>query len=283
MDPQLEAYKKTKTNELVISFNNYVTLLTTQLRSNINAIQKSNKLASVRIKNINTLNQQYNSMIVKLKQQFDINIKKVNLLTVAPKRTTPDKFAVLIGINYRNTPKELYGCINDTTNINNMLQAKYGFNNFVFLTDDTNKKPTKENIIYTQLALFLIGKTYFDGILVKKNKKKGLNYYHLAAKKGNLSAAYTLSSIYGAKENYDLKKKIFYLNQCAKAGLSIAHAELALVYLKKNKKLFSKHYKEAMKLDNKIIDKLELTSIARDSLISITEEYRKKLRKIYNE
>ena len=149
MDPQLEAYKKTKTDELIVSFNNYVTILRTQLIGNINTIQKSNKLASIRIKNINTLNQQYNSIIVKLKQQFDINIKNVNLLTVAPKRTTPDKFAVLIGINYRNTPKELYGCINDTTNINNMLQTKYGFNNFVFLTDDTNKKPTKENIIHT--------------------------------------------------------------------------------------------------------------------------------------
>lgn len=141
----------------------------------------------------------------------------------------------------------------------------------------------EQKVKWSELALFLIGKTYFDGILIKRNKKKGLNYYRLAAKKGSLNAAYTLSQIYGTKEDYDLKKKIFYLNQCAKAGLSIAHAELALVYLKKNKKLFSKHYKEAMKLDKKIIDKLELTSIARDSLISITEEYRKKLRKIYNE
>ena len=148
MDPQLEAYKKTKTNELVVSFNNSVTLLTKQLTSKINTIQKSNTVVSVRIKNINTINQQYNSMIVKLKQQLDNNIKKVNLLTVVPKRTTPDKYAALIGLNYRNTPNEIYGCINDTTNIKNMLETKYGFNNFVFLTDDTNNKPTKENIIY---------------------------------------------------------------------------------------------------------------------------------------
>ena len=65
MDPQLEAYKKTKTNELVVSFNNSVTLLTKQLTSKINTIQKSNTVVSVRIKNINTINQQYNSMIVK--------------------------------------------------------------------------------------------------------------------------------------------------------------------------------------------------------------------------
>jgi TPR repeat protein len=162
----------------------------------------------------------------------------------------------------------------------NIKKALYYFNlviskKIIFLPE--------QKVKWSELALFLIGKTYFDGILIKRNKKKGLNYYHLAAKKGNLNAAYTLSYIYGTKENYDLKKKIFYLNQCGKAGLSMANAELALVYFRKNKKIFSKHYKEAMKRDKKIIDKLELTSIARESLISTTEEYRKKLRRIYNE
>ena len=159
----------------------------------------------------------------------------------------------------------------------NIKKALYYFNlviskKIIFLPE--------QKIKWSELALFLIGKTYFDGILIKRNKKKGLNYYHLAAKKGNLNAAYTLSYIYGTKENYDLKKKIFYLNQCATAGLSMANAELALVYFRKNKKIFSKHYKEAMKKDKKIIDKLELTSIARDGLISMTESYRTKLKKL---
>ena len=143
----------------------------------------------------------------------------------------------------------------------------------------------KENIIYTQLALFLIGKTYFDGIFVKKNKTKGLNYYQKAAKLGSINAAYILSSIYGNKENddYDFDKYIYYLKKTAQAGLSIAHAELAFIYSKKNKKLFYKHYKEAMKKNKKIIDKLELTSLATDSLISMTKNYRVALRKIYKE
>jgi hypothetical protein len=47
--------------------------------------------------------------------------------------------------------------------------------------------------------------------------------------------------------------------------------------------MFSKHYKEAMKQDKKIIDKLELTSIATDGLISMTKNYREALRKIYKE
>jgi TPR repeat protein len=140
----------------------------------------------------------------------------------------------------------------------------------------------EQKVKWSELALFLIGKTYFDGILVKRNKKKGLNYYHLAAKKGNLNAAYTLSSIYGAKENYDLKKKIFYLNQCAKTGLSIAHAELANLALEENNgKLFLMHFKEAMKDDKKIINTLELTTIARDTLNQSLSEYRKNLKKIW--
>ena len=143
----------------------------------------------------------------------------------------------------------------------------------------------KENIIYTQLALFLIGKTYFDGTFIKRNKTKGLNYYQKAAKLGSINAAYILSSIYGNKENddYDFDKYIYYLKKTAQAGLSIAHAELAFIYSKKNKKLFYKHYKEAMKKDKKIIDKLELTSLATDSLISMTKNYRVALRKIYKE
>ena len=140
----------------------------------------------------------------------------------------------------------------------------------------------KENVIYTQLALFLIGKTYFDGTFVKRNKKKGLNYYEQAAKAGNLNAAYTLSYIYGTKEDYNLKKKIFYLKQCAKAGLSIAHAKLANLALEENNgKLFLMHFKEAMKDDKKLINTLELTTIARDTLNKNLSEYRKKLKKIW--
>ena len=142
--------------------------------------------------------------------------------------------------------------------------------------------PPEQKVKWKQLALFLIGKTYFDGTFVKRNKTKGLNYYQKAAKLGNINAAYTLSSIYGNKENedYDPVKHIYYLKKTAKAGLSMANAELALIYFKKNKKLFSKYYKAAMRKDNKVIDKLELTSLAKDGFISMTDNYRNKLKKL---
>jgi hypothetical protein len=50
------------------------------------------------------------------------------------------KRALLIGINYKNTPDQLDGCINDVNNIRNFLTLKLGFTNFMVLTDDTNQQ-----------------------------------------------------------------------------------------------------------------------------------------------
>ena len=140
--------------------------------------------------------------------------------------------------------------------------------------------PPEQKVKWKELALFLIGKTYFDGTFVKRNKKKGLNYYKQAAKAGNINAASTLESIYSNEENYNLKKKIYYLKQCANAGLSYAHAELALL-AGNDKKLFLKHFKEAMKDDKKVVNSLELTTVARDSLNKLFSKNRIRLRKIY--
>ena len=140
--------------------------------------------------------------------------------------------------------------------------------------------PPEQKVKWKELALFLIGKTYFDGTFVKRNKKKGLNYYEQAAKAGNINAASTLESIYSNEENYNLKKKIYYLKQCANAGLSYAHAELALL-AGNDKKLFLKHFKEAMKDDKKVVNSLELTTVARDSLNKLFSKNRIKLKKIW--
>lgn len=140
----------------------------------------------------------------------------------------------------------------------------------------------EQKVKWVELALFLIGKIYFDGILVKSNRKKGLNFYHLAAKRGNINAAYTLSCIYGMKEDYDIKKQKYYLKQCADAGLSISNAQMAFLALEENKyELFLMYLKKAMKDDKKIVDRLELTTIARDNLNEILKEYRKKLKKAW--
>ncbi len=61
------------------------------------------------------------------------------------------KFALLIGINYYNTPNQLYGCINDVIMMRKYLMEKKGYlnENILVLRDDsqTFTKPTRENII----------------------------------------------------------------------------------------------------------------------------------------
>lgn len=60
--------------------------------------------------------------------------------------------ALLIGINYFNTPNELKGCINDVRNLAPFLNQRYGFpyDDMVILTDDQRDpaaQPTRDNII----------------------------------------------------------------------------------------------------------------------------------------
>lgn len=59
------------------------------------------------------------------------------------------KKALLVGINYKNTPNELKGCINDIKHINDILvnNCKYVPENIKVLTDDIpDSLPTKSNI-----------------------------------------------------------------------------------------------------------------------------------------
>lgn len=56
------------------------------------------------------------------------------------------KKALLIGINYENTYSQLNGCINDVSMMETYLKSK-GFSDITLLTDNTEIKPTKANIL----------------------------------------------------------------------------------------------------------------------------------------
>jgi hypothetical protein len=67
-----------------------------------------------------------------------------------------DKKALIIGINYIGTSSELNGCINDVNNIKEELKKRgYLENNITFLTDNTELKPTRNNILMKLLELIL--------------------------------------------------------------------------------------------------------------------------------
>lgn len=56
--------------------------------------------------------------------------------------------ALCVGINYRGTGSELYGCINDATNMAAQLRTFFpAMGETRLLTDDTATKPTKANIL----------------------------------------------------------------------------------------------------------------------------------------
>ena len=54
---------------------------------------------------------------------------------------------LIVGINYENSPAELRGCINDARNMEKVLTKLFGFNEVLVITDDTEQKPTRENMI----------------------------------------------------------------------------------------------------------------------------------------
>ncbi|KAK0475414.1 caspase domain-containing protein [Armillaria novae-zelandiae] len=65
------------------------------------------------------------------------------------------KKALCIGINYRNKPNELKGCIQDTKKISHFLKENgYKADNIKVLTDETAKKPTRSNILDAFSRLF---------------------------------------------------------------------------------------------------------------------------------
>jgi metacaspase-1 len=62
--------------------------------------------------------------------------------------SAPIKKAVLIGIDYINTPERLYGCQNDVNNMRKILIDKYRFNpTNIYALTDSGFKPTRANII----------------------------------------------------------------------------------------------------------------------------------------
>ena len=119
---------------------------------------------------------QYNATVSLLQAQLNVAIRKINLMrisnalkkvlitrainesNVSLKKLTDTynqdmasvkkkQTAFLVGINYTGTINELYGCINDTKNVQDLLKTKYNFTDVTLLNDETPEKPTKQNIL----------------------------------------------------------------------------------------------------------------------------------------
>jgi len=64
-----------------------------------------------------------------------------------PVKRSPQKNALLVGINYIGSRYQLQGCINDVVNMQAFLVSKYKYNTITLITDNTDVKPTSANIL----------------------------------------------------------------------------------------------------------------------------------------
>lgn len=147
MSNDLDNYKKSRINEINNNFNSNVSRLNSTLVSNIRSIQLS------RIPNkttrINALITNYNYNISLLRKNLVVSIQLANSFKPEfnlVKENIKNKKALLVGINYINTPYALSGCIDDTNRMKDLLSS-HGFNDFKILTDLTSVKPSKANIL----------------------------------------------------------------------------------------------------------------------------------------
>lgn len=147
MSADLQAYKQSRINELNKIFNSNLMRLNSTLVRNFRNIQLS-RLSNkqTRIKNLIA---NYNHNLSILRRNLSISIQAINSFTPEfniVKETIKSKKALLIGINYLDTPYQLNGCIDDTNRMKDLLSS-HGFNDFKILTDVTTIKPTKDNIL----------------------------------------------------------------------------------------------------------------------------------------
>jgi hypothetical protein len=159
MSSELAIYKQNRIAQLNATFRTNLERLNINLSNNIRVVQNS------RIRNktiiINHLIVSYRNTLSNLINSLNSSIKIINLYK--PEFNvikTNNKKAILIGINYLNTPYELSGCINDTHKINTLL-TNYGFTSINLLTDLTINKPTKQNIL-NELKNMLINSSTGD-------------------------------------------------------------------------------------------------------------------------
>lgn len=110
----------------------------------VKQIHKNNNRLSIILGN---KNKKHAENVKKLREHFLQNDTLIDNSEQPIVSNIENKYALLIGINYINTNSELSGCINDVINVSQKLKTSYNFNNITLLTDNTDVKPTYDNIL----------------------------------------------------------------------------------------------------------------------------------------
>ena len=146
MSDPLTELKKTEIIRVTNIYNVNLNSIKNYYSSLINNISSGIYAASYKTLAINLLINNMNNSINTLKSKFHKDLADIENLTYDTIIPGKNKNAVVIGINYIGTQKQLKGCINDANSISSLLTSE-GFTNIKLLTDNTQDKPTKKNII----------------------------------------------------------------------------------------------------------------------------------------
>lgn len=146
MSVEFEKYKTYKIKQITNIYNINVSNLNIYYNNTLNSIKRSNNTNANKNKLIQTLNNEVNTKYNLLKTQLNKDILNINNLVMPEIKNIKNNSALLIGINYFGTDNELYGCINDTNSIKSLI-SNYNFQKISILTDNIEKKPTRNNIL----------------------------------------------------------------------------------------------------------------------------------------
>lgn len=164
----LEAYKKIQIDNLTKIYKLNSEKLKVNLSNNIRKVNLSKINNRNKVSLINNLIKTYNTNITNLTNTYKKSILNIQNYK-PPNINITKKKALLIGINYKGTDNELYGCINDINSIKEkLLNLGYLEEDIVVLTDDNNNSiPTKENILQK-----------FKDLLNNANKNESCFFYY---------------------------------------------------------------------------------------------------------
>lgn len=143
---EINDYKNKKIRELTQYYNSLITSERQKhARESINIRRNFLFTQFQRSSLIRQLDQALGKTLSSLQSNMTQSINKIKNLQ-PNKIKSGNKKALLIGINYENTSAQLSGCINDVSLIASYIKNK-GFLDITLLTDKTQKKPTKSNIL----------------------------------------------------------------------------------------------------------------------------------------
>jgi hypothetical protein len=164
MSNEFNEFKAFKIKHLNNVFNLNVRNLNIYYNNTLNNIKRSRNTNAYKNKLIQNLVNEVNNKYQLLTIQLDKDVLNIKNLSMPEIKNKNNNSALLIGINYIGTNNELYGCINDTSSINSLI-SNYNFKKISILTDNTVKKPNRNNIL-TEFNNLLINSQSGDVLLL---------------------------------------------------------------------------------------------------------------------